>query len=209
MTRPVDQIPALQGGETGGWHTLQVETVYANAHLRVDLETVTSPGRRGEVTWSVVHRKAAAVVAPRTHDGSYILVRQERVPLRTAIWEFPAGQIDEAGAHSDTIIRETAARELREECGYRLRHLARLVPLGRFFSSPGFTDEHAYLFLADGVEPDPSAGEPDEHEAIIECRAFAPDDLLGMVAKGDIEDANTLSTIARLLTRGLFHPSRL
>lgn len=191
-----------------GWLTVRTQKAFENAYLRVDLETVQSPGREGEVTWTVVHRKAAAVIAPRTVDGRYLLVRQERVPLRAAIWEFPAGQIDETGEHSEATIRETAEREMREECGYRLAPEGELIAMGRFFSSPGFTDEHSYLFLADGVEPDPGGHDHDEHEAILECRAFTADELLTLVASGVIEDANTLSTIARLLARELFSCSR-
>ena len=30
-----------------------------------------------------------------TPDGRLLLIRQERIPIRAAIWEFPAGQIDD------------------------------------------------------------------------------------------------------------------
>ncbi len=202
------QAPTCCAGSTAhGWQTVRTDLAYSNPHLQVNIETLLTPGRQGEVTWTVVHRKAAAVVAPRTTDGHYLLVRQERVPLRAAIWEFPAGQIDETDGPFEEVIIQTAKRELREECGYRLAPTGTLIPLGRFFSSPGFTDEHGYLFLADGVEPDPDGHEHDEHEAILECRAFTPGEILEMVATGRIEDANTLSTIARLLARGMFHPT--
>ena len=45
-------------------------------------------------------------------------------------------------------IWEVARRELREETGYELVPGAELVPLGHYFTSPGFTDEHCYFFLA-------------------------------------------------------------
>ena len=44
--------------------------------------------------------------------------------------------------------------------------------MGCFFSSPGFTDEHSYLFLARGVVPSPAGPSHDENEAIHECRPF-------------------------------------
>ena len=44
--------------------------------------------------------------------------------------------------------REVARRELREETGYELEPGAELVSLGHYFTSPGFTDEHCYFFLA-------------------------------------------------------------
>ena len=45
-----------------------------------------------------------------------------------------------------------ARRELREETGYELAPGGELVSLGYFFTSPGFTDEHCYLFLARPVQ---------------------------------------------------------
>ena len=122
--------------------------------LRVVTEQVRSPARAQPRSWTVVHRKAAVVVAPMTADGKLVLIRQERIPIRAALWEAPAGQVDE---ESDGGVPETEAvalRELREETGYQLSAAGKLVPLGYFFSSAGFTDERAYLFLARTVEPD-------------------------------------------------------
>ena len=74
--------------------------------------------------------------------------------------------------------------------------------MGCFFSSPGFTDEHSYLFLARGVVPSPHGPEHDANEAIGECRPFTVAELRRMVAENEIRDANTLSTFARLTVLG-------
>ena len=87
--------------------------------------------------------------------GRLLLIRQERIPIREALWEFPAGQIDSPEEKDDAAIRATAERELREESGYELGPQSELIAMGCFFSSPGFTDEHSYLFLARGVVPSP------------------------------------------------------
>ena len=63
----------------------------------------------------VARRHTAAVVAPRTVDGRFILIRQERIAVRRVLWEFPAGQVD--GEINETTIYETALRELGEEAG--------------------------------------------------------------------------------------------
>src|SRR5436190_179387 len=81
--------------ETDDWHTLRDETLFANPYLEVHRVTVTSPTRSEPFQWTVTHRKGAAVVVPETRDGKYLLIRQERVPIRATIWEFPAGQIDD------------------------------------------------------------------------------------------------------------------
>jgi ADP-ribose pyrophosphatase len=150
----------------------------------------------------VVHRKGAAIIAPMTPDGRLLLVRQERIPIRAAIWEFPAGQIDSAAEHDDATIRATACRELREETGYELGAGGELIPMGSYFSSPGFTDEHGYIFLARGVVPGAAGPSHDENEAINECRAFSPADLRRMIAESEIRDANTLSAFARMTALG-------
>jgi ADP-ribose pyrophosphatase len=138
-----------------------------------------------------------------TADGKLILIRQERIPIRAAIWEVPAGQIDnESDADADDIAA-VGLRELREETGYELAEGGDLIPLGDYFTSPGFTDERGYFFLARPVRECAAGHSRDESESILECRAFSPEELRGMIASNEIRDANTLAICARLLSRGL------
>jgi len=191
----------IRDGE--GWETLKRETLFANPYLQIFATETRTPSGRATRSWTVAHRKGAAVVAPQTAEGKFLLVRQERIPIRATIWEFPAGQIDENTEHTESAIRETALRELREESGHELAPSGELVALGHFFPSPGFTDEHSYLFLARPVVPSVSGHAHDENEVITECRAFSPDELRAMIAQNEIRDANTLSTFARLCALGL------
>lgn len=187
--------------ETGGWNTVADETLFENPHLSVHRPTVTSPTRNEPFRWMVVHRKGAVVVAPMTPEGSFLLVLQERVPIRATIWEFPAGQIDERS--EPDAIHATAKRELREETGYELAPGGEFTSLGHFFPSAGFTDEHSHLMLARPVVPSPLGHSHDACEAINECRAFSPAQLRAMIASGEIRDANTLAAFARLVALGL------
>jgi ADP-ribose pyrophosphatase len=139
-----------------------------------------------------------------TPDGRLLLIRQERIPLRAALWEFPAGQIDDpAGQDAAAAIRATALRELREEAGYELAPGGELIPMGCFFSSPGYTDEHSYLFLARPVIPSPAGSSHDASESILDCRPFTLPELRRMIAENEIRDANTLSAFARMTVLGL------
>jgi ADP-ribose pyrophosphatase len=190
--------------EDPGWQTVNNHLEFASPYLQVFRTRVRTPHRPDGVDWTVLHRKAGAVVAPMTPDGRLLLIRQERIPLRTALWEFPAGQIDNpSGPDDDAAIRATARRELREETGYELPPGGDLIPMGCFFTSPGFTDEHCYLFLARGVLPGPGGPSPDENESIQECRPFTVADLRRMIAENEIRDANTLSAFARMTVLGL------
>ena len=76
------------------WETVSSEPHFANAHLQVVTDHVRTPSCSLPRTWTIVHRKAAVIIAPITRDGKIVLIHQERIPIRTAIWEMPSGQID-------------------------------------------------------------------------------------------------------------------
>ncbi len=190
--------------DTVGWRTVSTESKYKDKNVEVTLQTVFTPTRQDKpAQWTVCHRKAAVVVAPLTPEGKLVLVQQERIPVRALLWEFPAGQIDEENADDESIIRATAKRELQEETGYELAADGELVPLGYFFTSQGFTDEHNHLFLAKGVVPSQAGASHDENEGITDCREFTLAEFRRMVADDEITNANTLSLYARLCARGL------
>jgi ADP-ribose pyrophosphatase len=187
--------------DEGGWEVTGQTEHYADDHLAVITEQVKAPSRSHPKPWTVVRRKSAVVVAAMTRDDKLLLVRQERIPIRMALWEVPAGQIDEAEPAPEEV-EATALRELREETAHVLASDGELVGLGDFFASPGFTDEQEYLFLARPVEPLRDQ-KIDQDEAIIDCRAFSIAEVQEMIARHEIRDANTLSICAKLVARGL------
>lgn len=140
------------------------------------------------------------MVAPLTAANKLVLIKQERIPIRATIWEMPAGQIDEEVAEVAAAGR-VALRELAEETGYELGTAGELISLGEFYSSPGFTDEQAYLFAARGVQRSREGHAPEEDEAIVDCEEFDLAQIEVMINEGTICDANTLSTWARLHAR--------
>jgi ADP-ribose pyrophosphatase len=181
------------------WRILRSESLCETPYLRVNRQLVATPSRPDGVTWMVAGRHTAAVVAPRTIDGKFILIRQERIAVQKVLWEFPAGQVD--GEVNEASIYQTALRELGEEAGVSCS--SALIPLGYFFSSVGFTDECCHLFLAPDVIPRAEGFDHDEHEAIIEVRAFSESELTQLIGSGEIVDSNTLATYARLKARKL------
>jgi 8-oxo-dGTP pyrophosphatase MutT (NUDIX family) len=187
-----------------GWRVRRETVCLDTPHLQVVETEVETPARPAGCSWTVVHRKAAVVVAPITSQGHLVLVRQERIAVRGTLWEFPAGQIDEAGEIETARVLETAFRELREETGCQLSPGGEMIPLGMFHSSVGFTDEHAYLWLARPVQQAGRRPGATGDEAIVACRTFTRDEFLTMIATGEIHDANTLSTFARLVAMGLW-----
>jgi ADP-ribose pyrophosphatase len=184
------------------WETISSEWHFSNAYLAVVTDRVRTPARSEPRTWTIVHRKAAVIVAPMTRDGKIVLIHQERIPIREAIWEMPSGQIDNTDNPARETVEQVALRELREEAGYELAKTGELIPLGHYFSSPGFTDERGHFFLARPVIPCPDYMR-DESESILDCRLFTISEIRRMIAENEIRDANTLSLLARLWARGL------
>ena len=189
--------------QNDGWEIVSRETHFRNDHLEVSTEEIRTPARSAPRKWTVVHRKRAVVIAPMTPDGKIILIRQERLPIRAAIWEMPAGQIDEANEQNPRAIEAVALRELREETGFELAEGGELVSLGDYFTSPGFTDEQGYFFLARPVRSNADGHARDDSESILDCRAFSAQELGRMIDANEIRDANTLGICARLVARGL------
>jgi 8-oxo-dGTP pyrophosphatase MutT (NUDIX family) len=190
-----------------GWETISSERHFANPHLEVVTDQVRTPTRTKPRSWTIVHRKAAVIIAPMTREGKIVLIRQERIPIRTAIWEIPSGQIDAVVGGGDPgypteSMEQVALRELREEAGYELAADGELIALGDYFTSPGFTDERGYFFLARPVERCREASARDEGESILDCREFSLEQVQRMIAENEIRDANTLSMWARLAARG-------
>jgi 8-oxo-dGTP pyrophosphatase MutT (NUDIX family) len=187
--------------DTDGWRTHSTEVHFANPHVEVHRVAVTSPSRATPFPWTVCHRKGAVVIVPMTAAGEFVLVREERVPIRATIWAFPAGQIDDS--EEPDAIRATGLRELREEAGLLPAPGGEVVSLGLFFPSPGFTDEHTHLLLVRPAEPSPDGAEPDANEGILGTRIVSRDELRAMIASGEIGDANTLAAFARLVAMEL------
>ena len=137
-----------------------------------------------------------------TREGKILLIRQERIPIREAIWEMPSGQIDNHNADQGEI-KKVALRELREEAAYELVKDGELIAIGHYFSSPGFTDERGYFFLARPVQRCKEPPDRDEAESILDCREFTVERIRRMIAENEIRDANTLGICATLAARGL------
>jgi ADP-ribose pyrophosphatase len=192
-------LPRVQDG----WETVSSKSRFKNRNVEIVDEEVRSPARREPRSWTIAKRKRAVVVAAMTAEGKLILIRQERIPIRAAIWEVPAGQVDDEAESDPKEIAAVALKELREETGFELAEGGDLVELGEYFTSPGFTDERGYCFLARPVREGAEGHSREEGESILDCRAFSPGELRDLIGKGEISDANTLAICARLLARGL------
>ena len=159
------------------------QVVYDGRVVKLGLEDATLPdGRR--VRLEIIRHQGAAAVLPLHEDGTVTLIQQYRHAAGGLIWEVPAGVI-EPGEQPDVC----AARELAEEA--RLR-AAELRPLAVIHTTPGFTDERIYLYLATGLSETDGQLDADEY---LHARRLPLSEALAMSADGRITDAKTLVTL--------------
>jgi ADP-ribose pyrophosphatase len=142
--------------------------------------------------WEYVERCGGmtAVVIVAMHEGRFILVEQERVPLGRRCIELPAGLV---GDEDDLGLEETALKELEEETGFVADSVERL---GELYSSPGMVAEGYTLVRANGVRAGGRKVEDD-----IQVHLVAPDEVAGFIA-GKRAEGLAIDTKLLLLLAG-------
>lgn len=88
----------------------------------------------------VAHPGAVAVIAV-DEELRVLLIHQYRHPVRSYLWEVPAGLLDA----TDATKAAAAERELLEESGYQAGSIS---PLIDFYTTPGGNSEQISIFLA-------------------------------------------------------------
>jgi len=136
----------------------------------------------------IVHHPGAVSVVPLHDDGTVILVKQYRAAIDADLLEIPAGKRDVEGEDPQV----TAARELAEEVGMTA---ATLELLAEFYNSPGFCDEHSFVYLARGLVATAMSRDGVEEQS-MEIVHVALDDVPRMIAAAEITDAKTIIGLA-------------
>lgn len=163
--------------------TVESRLVFEGRVLNMKVDTVKLPNGKQSTREVVVHPGAIAVVAVTDAD-ELVLIKQFRYPVGQVIWEIPAGKLEKG---EDPL--NCAKRELAEETGHgaeQWKHLS------TFFTTPGFTDEIMYIYLATGLNTDKQTADDDE---FIELQYVPFSEALGMIASGEIKDAKTIAGI--------------
>lgn len=172
-------------GFRSGAERLSSERVFAGRVFALDSERVRFPnGHEGQI--DVIHHPGATCMVALSDDGDVLLVRQFRYCTGAWMLEVPAGTL-----RPGERLEDCAHRELEEESGYRAE---RLQPLGVIWTTPGFTDERIWLYLATGLSA--SAQNLDDDEALtVERVPFQ--DAVRMAESGEISDAKSICALLR------------
>jgi len=149
-------------------------------------DQVAMPGG-GTANRDYTRNLGAVAVAALDTEGRVVLIRQYRHPVRSFLWELPAGLTDVDG--EDLVA--AAARELAEEADLRA---ARWDVLADVYTSPGYSTEQIRVFLARDLSVVP---EKDRHvrtheEADMTVEWVDLDEAVRMALRGDITNATTV-----------------
>jgi 8-oxo-dGTP pyrophosphatase MutT (NUDIX family) len=165
------------------FHKLAERLVHQGSLITVAVGTFEGPD--GETfERDIVRHPGAVSIVPVDVDRSVLMVRQYRAAIDAELLEIPAGKRDVEGEPPE----ETARRELEEEVGMRP---GRLEKLAEFYNSPGFSDEHSWVFLAHDLEPCAiSAHSPEEEAMTVERVAL--DEVPLLISSGRLVDAKSI-----------------
>lgn len=179
------------------WRVASVKTLAEARAFRVDELTVRHADGREREKIVLKHYGAVVVLGvlkpeKGSTDPRVLIVRNERHALGERLDELPAGGIDR-----DEDPAVAAARELREETGYEA---SAVEPIGRFYTTPGLTDELMHAYIAHGLS---FVGQALEEGEELECRAVPLGELLARMDAGDLTDGKTITTLLLALRAGL------
>ncbi len=164
--------------------TMKSERIYDGKILNLRVDTVELPDKKYSKREIVEHPGAVAIVAIN-EKNEMIIIRQYRKAIDKVLLEIPAGKLE---LNEEPI--ESAKRELKEETGYIADKIEYVM---EFYTSPGFSNEKIYLFLAQGLTEGEQELEVGEY---IDVEKYSLDELMKMIKLGEIVDSKTIVGIS-------------
>jgi ADP-ribose pyrophosphatase len=133
----------------------------------------------------VAEHPGGAVVVPVTKEGKIVMVTQHRFPVNEILLELPAGKLSKG---EDPKL--CAVRELEEETGYKSDNVNKL---GSIFTTPGYSTEKLWIYLAKDLKPGDHNRE--EGEFGMEVFELSLKEVEEKIYNGEIVDGKTICGI--------------
>ena len=163
------------------YRKIHSQPIFEGKVFKVRVDKVQKPS--GQITRvDVVEHGGAVVLVPVDALGNFYFVNQYRYPIEGRLLELPAGTLD-----AKEEPKACAQRECREEI--RMSP-GRLIDLGGFYLTPGYSTEYLYLYLAQDLSP--SSLERDEDED-ISIQILTIEEVRKGIKEGTFKDAKTLA----------------
>lgn len=159
---------------------LSSQTLYNGKVLNLRLDEVELPNGNKAKREVVEYSGAVAVVALNAQN-EVLMIRQFRYAVGEVLLEIPAGKME-----SGEDPEGTARRELSEETGYEASWWHRLTS---FYSTPGFTTERLYLYLARDLKFN---GQHTDEDEFVEVETMPLEQALQLIGSEEIKDAKTI-----------------
>lgn len=171
------------------FESLGAEVKWEGTFLRAGVERFRFDDG-AEVSREKVWHLGAVGIVPLDDENVWLTRQPREVVGAAASLEIPAGKLDVPGESP----LQTAQRELGEEIGKQAGSWREILS---FYTSPGFTDERVWLFLATDLS-DSGVAEAEEDER-IEVAPWPLDQLDAAIAQS--EDSKTLIALLWLSVR--------
>lgn len=170
------------------WKKVKTKKIYKfGKYYRVEVDQVITPGG-ADGEYSVVKSNPHSIIIPIDNEGMIYFVKQHRYTTDQITIELPMGSTD----GEDPLI--AAKRELEEEMGLISDDWG---DIGRIYVANGIADKIGYIFVARDVRfiENPIIDPLDKD--LIEIVKYALGDVKKMIIDGIIDDADTISAIAK------------
>jgi len=185
MTESSSDPNGIANGVANVAERLSSQRVFSGRVFAVHSEQVRLPNG-AETRLDVIRHPGATCIVPLTGEDDVLLVRQYRYCAAGWMLEVPAGTL-EPGEELEACAR----REVEEEAAVRAEHLH---ALGFIWTTPGFTDERIWIYVATGLSASRQNLDADESmsvERLPLARAVA------MAESGEITDAKSIAALMR------------
>lgn len=165
---------------------IRAERLHSGRVVALVAETVDL-GAGGTVTREFVEHPGAVAIVALDDQERVLLIRQYRHPVRSYLWEVPAGLLDVPGEPLVTAAR----RELAEEADLQAGRWDTLVD---YYTTPGSSDEALRVFLARDLHevPEDERHERSEEELDMAIERVPLEDAVALVLRGAIHNPSAV-----------------